>query len=73
MNTLESGPPVIRGLRFERGNPTRDRVELDGRRGVPVVYRLDIVEEHGKRNPIVEGVMEDNNKVVFVRGYVTEV
>ena len=48
-------------------------MELGGNRGVPFVHCLDIVEEHGKRYPIVEGMMKDNDKVVFVGGYVTKV
>ena len=73
MNTLESSSPVICGMCFKRSNSTRDRGELDGDRRVSVVHRFDIVEEHGKGYPVVEGVMKNDNKVVFVRRHVTEV
>ena len=73
MNTLEQSLPIVRGLCFERGNLARDRVELDSRRGVVRVHCLDVIEEHGKRDPVVEGVVKDDNEVVFVRRYVTEV
>lgn len=72
MNIIQSSLPIIRGPCFERGNPTRECVELGGRRGVARIHRLNVVEEHWKRDSIVEGVMKDDDKVVSAGGYVAE-
>ena len=50
-------------------------MELGGRGSITFVCCLDVSKEHGKRDSIIEGMMKDNDKVVFARGrrYVTKV
>ena len=43
-------------------------MKLSGGGRITFVHRLDVIEEHGERNPVVECVVKDDDKVVFVRG-----
>lgn len=59
---------MIRGTVFERGNPTRKCMELGGMWRVAFVHCLDVIEEHGKGDSVVEGMVKDNDKVIFIGG-----
>ena len=50
-------------------------MKLGAKRRFAFVRCFDVTEEHGKRDSVVEGMVKDNDKVVFARGrgYVAKV
>ena len=50
-------------------------MELGGKWGVAFVHCLDVVKEHGKGDSVVEGMVKNDDKVIFLGGrvYMTKI